>query len=129
MQYHLFPQKKGFSGRAVRVEPLEPDEHEQNLLNAAKIAGPTAGILELKQTEFRNGARQMIKEYSDPCENPLDPSVKWHKVKPGQFDDGFSKLFTAKDKQVLEALFRDFHEVLNSELDAIVGKALPVSAG
>lgn len=126
-QYHL--QGKGFSGRAVRVEPLEPDEHEENLLNAAKIVGAGASVLELRQTEFRNGSRRMIKHYSDPCADPMDPSVKWYSVKPGQFDDGFGKLFTAKDKQVLEAIFRDYHDVTNSEVDAIVGKAQPVSAG
>lgn len=129
-QYHL--KGKGFSGRAVRVRELDPLEAEDNLKAAGKLlvgqdAGPAA-MLELKKTEWRNGIKLMISEFTDPCEDPMAEGVKWKKVGAGMLDD-MGAYFTTKDVQVLEAIYRDMHEIMPSELDAIMGKALPVSGG
>ncbi len=123
-QYHL--KGKGHSGRAVRVEALPPHEAEDMLTSAAKLAGPEAGPLQIKKIEWRNGSKAFIKSYTDSCEDPLAEGVKWKKPTPGQFDE-MASYFTSKDCQVLEALYRDYHEVTQVELEAITGKALPVS--
>lgn len=124
-QYHL--KGKGHSGRAVRVEALPSHEVEANLTGAAKLAGPDGTGLEIKKIEWRNGTKIFIKSYTDPCENPLAEGVKWKKPAPGQFDE-MHVYFTAKDCQVLEALYREYHEVTQEELESITGKPLPVSA-
>ncbi len=125
-QYHL--RGKGHSSRGVRVAALQSHEVEDNLIAAAKLAGPDATPIEIKKTEWRNGIKLFIKAYTEPCENPLAADVKWKKASVSGFDDGgLAKFFTAKDCQILESLYRDYHEVTQKEMDDIVGKALPVS--
>lgn len=124
-QYHF--KGKGFSGRAVRIEELDLNQCSSNLLAAAKIVGPDATGLELKKVEWRTAIKQMIVEISDPCEDPLDASVKWKKVKPVDLDD-LSIYFKPKDMTALENIYRQYHELGESELEAITGKAIPVSS-
>lgn len=127
-QYHL--KGKGFSGRAVRVRELDPMEVEENLKAAGKLmTGQDAGagaMLELKKTEWRNGVKMMLIEISEPCEDTS--AAKWRKVSAVDLED-LGAFFTAKDVAVLEDVFRTNHEVMPAELEAIVGKALPVSEG
>lgn len=123
-QYHL--KGKGHSGRAVRVEALSPEDAEDMLTFAAKLAGDKATPIEIKKIEWRTGVKQFITKFTDPTEDPL--TATWKKATPGLFDDDMAKFFTAKDCQVLEALYRDYHEITQVELDAIVGKALPVAS-
>lgn len=126
LQYHL--SGKGFSKRGVRVRELSPEENEGNLLGAAKLVSADATIIDLKSVEWRNGVKLFIVSYTDPCEDPTAASVKWYKPKPGEFEE-LSKLFTAKDVEVLKVIFKELHEVSRDEVDAIRGKALPVSEG
>jgi hypothetical protein len=132
MQIHL--QGQSFSGRGVRYRELDPFEVEENLKGAAKILGAEATPFELKKTEWRNGAKQMIVEFSEPCEDLLavdengKPKAKWRKMTPDVLED-FSSYFKTKDLAVLEHIYRQNHEVLQNEVEAIVGKALPVSVG
>lgn len=125
-QYHLAG--KGHSGRAVRIEALEPDAAENCLTMAAKLAGTEATPIEIKKSEWRMGSKLFIVKYSEPCDDPMKPDLKWSTPKPGQFDQDMAKYFTTKDCQVLEALYREYHEVTQAELEAITGKMLPVSA-
>ena len=124
-QYHL--KGKGFSGRAVRVRELDPIEVEENLKAAAKLVPAEATVLELKKTEWRNGIKLMVVEVSDKCEDPMAPDVKWRKVTPVDLED-LGQYFKTKDVAVLEAIYRESNEVIPSELDAITGKALPVTS-
>ena len=124
-QYHLAG--KGHSNRAVRVEALEPEAAENCLTMAAKLAGPEALPIEVKKIEWRTGSKQFIVKYSDACADPLSADVKWYTPKPGQFDQDMAKYFTTKDCQILEALYREYHEITTAELEAITGKMLPVS--
>ncbi len=126
-QYHL--KGKGHNGRAVQLEPLDPDDAENCLTMAAKLAGTEATPIEIKKTEWRTGSKLFIKKYTEPTENPLAPDTKWLTPKVGQFDHDMAKYFSAKDCQVLEAIYREYHEVTQAELEAIMGKALPVSEG
>ncbi len=125
-QYHL--KGRGFSGRAVRLRELDPIEVENNLTAAAKLVSSDASVIELKKVEWRNGVKLMITEYTDPCDDPFAEGVKWKKVAGGTLED-LGTYFKAKDVLALEALYREYHEVMPAELDAIVGKAVPVSEG
>lgn len=125
-QYHL--KGRHMSNRAVRVKMLDPTETEENLQAAAKIVGPDGLVLDLKKTEWRMGVKRFIVSFSEPCEDPMAADVKWTKASPAVLDD-MGSVFTAKDLGVLEAIFRDYHEVNPAELEAIAGKALPVSGG
>lgn len=124
-QYHL--KGKGHSGRGVRIVSLPAHEVEDGLTNAAKLAGAEATPIEIKKVEWRNGVKSFIRAFTEPCENPLAEGVVWKKASVQMFEEGLAKFFTAKDCAVLESLFRDYHEVTQAELDAIVGKPLPVS--
>lgn len=126
MQQQLHLKGRGFSGRGVRVRDLVPSEVEENLTSAAKLLSKDASIIELKKTEWRNGVKRMLTEITDPCEDPMAEGVKWKKFTPAMADclDDF---FRPKDVQLLEHLYRDANEVVASEVDDIVGKAVPLS--
>ncbi len=123
--YHL--SGKRHSGRAIKVRALDETSTQDNLAAAAKFAGPETTVLELRQKESRMGVKQFVIGISDPCADPMAADVKWKKVTPADFDEGLGKYFTAKDIVVLEALYREYHDVTKDELDKITGKALPVS--
>ena len=124
-QYHL----KGprHSGRAVRLKELSSSDVNENLTQAAKLVSKDASVLELRKAEYRLGIQRFVVEISDACADPLDPTVKWKKVDPASFTEGLDSFFTAKDVQILEALYREYHEVSQQSLDDIMGKAIPVS--
>lgn len=125
-QYHL--KGKGFSGRAVICRELDPSEVEDNVTAAAKLVDKDATVIEFKKTEWRNGVKLMVVKFSEPCADPLAEGVKWKDNSAGLLDD-LGTYFTSKDVGVLQGIFRNFHEVSEDELNDIVGKALPVSAG
>lgn len=108
------------------MESLDSDQAESNLIGAARLCGPEATGIEIKKREWRNGIKLFIYEYSGPCTDPTATDVKWKKPSPGDFDS-LGKYFTAKDIQALEAVFRDYHEVMPSELEAITGKSISLS--
>lgn len=124
MKFQIHLKGKHHSGRGVRYVALDPDAHEAVLVGAAKVVSPEATILELKKIEWRNGVKCFVVEVTEPTEDPL--TAKWRKVTPGDLED-LSQYFTAKDVVVLQALYRELHEVDPAEVEAIVGKALPVS--
>lgn len=123
-QVHL--KGKYHSKRVVHVRMLDAFEVEDNLTQAAKLLGKSAEYFEIKKTEWRNGVKRFILAVSDPVDTVAE--AKMRKVNIADLDATFSDLFTAKDQQVLEAMYREFHEVSVDEVDAIVGKALPVSS-
>lgn len=124
--YHL--KGKRMCGRAVRVEAIDSADIDANLTAAAKLAGKEATVLEIKKIEWRNGVKLLVKEISEPCEDVFKLEAKqWKKVTPGLLDD-LRGYFGAKDMQFLEALFREYHDIDQAELDAIMGKAVPVAS-
>ncbi len=125
-QVHL--NGKRMSRRGVRVRMLDPDEHGEILVQAAKMVSPEAKVIELKKKEWRLGIKQFITAYTEPCDDPLAEGVKWIKADLATLDEKFGDLFGVKDCAILEDLYRDFHEVSQAEVEAIAGKALPVSA-
>lgn len=124
-QYHLTG-AKGYSGRAVRCRELDPSEVEKNLTDSAKVVGQEATIIELKKAEWRNGIKMMVVEVSDPCTDPMDPSVKWKKLNPAMLEN-LGDYFKVKDVLMLESIYREYNEVLPTELNIIMGGAKPVA--
>ena len=105
---------------------LESFEVDENLTAAAKLMGKSAEFFEIKKTEWRNGVKKFLVAVSEPTDDPMTATFK--KVDHSTLDELYPKIFTAKDAQILEGLYRDFHEVSSDDLEAIVGKALPVSS-
>lgn len=124
-QFHL--NGKRCSGRAVRVQQLDDQAVADNLTAAAKTLGKDAIYAELKKLEWKMGIRQFVVAISDPCTDPFAADVKWRKVNASDFEDGLKTFFTAKDVMVLEALYREYHEVSTEELEIITGKGKAVS--
>lgn len=125
-EYHL--KGKGHSGRALRLKPLGPSQVESNLTNAARLVGKDALYFELKKSERRSGIKEMIVEFTDPVDDPRAEGTKWRKPTHDQFVD-HDEYFTAKDWAVLESIYSDYHEVSAEEIEAISGKAVPLSEG
>lgn len=125
-QYHLSGPRN--SGRAVRVESLDYIAVSKNLDEAVKFVSENSTYGQLKKKEWMLGIAQFVKEVSDPCKDPFDPSVKWRKVTVADFEEGFSAFFNAKDMMMLEALYREYHDLTKEELDAITGKGKPVAS-
>lgn len=118
------------SRRAVRFVPLDPAEHETVQLLATKDIDPTQSMLDLRRLEWKYGLHQMIKQVTvEPVTDPYAADVKWKKVTPAILDETFKELFTAKDNQVLTALYRQYHDVTEEELKMISGKVQTVSEG
>jgi hypothetical protein len=123
---------KGFrcSGRAVRFVPLDPTELETVQLLATKEIDATSSVIDLKRHEWKLGVHQMIKQVSltaDPTMDPNGHDLKWKKVTPAVLDSEYKELFTAKDHQLLVALYRQYHDVTDEEIRAISGKVQTVS--
>jgi len=125
---------KRCSGRGVRIRSLSPDEHDKLMFEAAKLVGPDATFLELKKIEWRMGVKKMLCEVTEKGgykseDELLKDGVKWKKVTVQFLDESFDDMFNAKDVGILQAIYRELHEVNDKEIDAIMGKALPVSEG
>lgn len=125
-QIHLIG--KYHSKRVVQVRMLDSFEVEDNLTSAAKMLGKGVEYFEVKKAEWRNGVKKFIVAYSAPMDK-AEGDIKFTKADQGTMDGEYTKLFTSKDTQVLEGVYRDFHEVSQEDIDAIMGKALPVSEG
>lgn len=120
------------SGRAIRFMPLNPNEYEGVQILASKEIDAKSSIIDLKRLEWKYGVQQMIKEVSttaDVVMDPNGPDVKWRKVTPQILEEEYSKLFNAKDHNVLVALYRQYHDVSEEELKLISGNVRTVSGG
>lgn len=117
------------SGRGIRFRVLGPSETDKILINAAKIVGTEGTVIELKKLEWTLGAKMMLVEVTTSRglkELPTDKGG-WKKVDLMGLDSDYDKLFSAKDNATLQALYRQYHEVNESEVQAIISKALPVA--
>lgn len=124
-QIHL--KGKRFSGRGVKLRALDPLECEDVFTSAAKVAGKEATFIELHAIASRNGVKRFVAEITEPVDT-IDEKTKWKKVSMEYMDEHFQTVFTPKDIVVLEKMYRDFHDVSQDEVDAIVGKAIPVAS-
>ena len=133
--HQIFLNAPGCSGRAVRYRTLKPSEADAALLVAAKIAGPSASQAELQVHVQRECVRRMLVEVTtkgDLAEADV-PTAQWSKLDAGTLEMpgplSYDELFEVKDDAVLSTIYQRAHGVTKAELEAISGKALPVSAG
>lgn len=130
----------GCSGRGVRYRLLPPSERDAVLKKAASAAGEKASGIDMRLTEFREGIKAMLVSVTaetgfttfEQLAGTAEKPTKWEALSaeklelPGPLM--YDALFNAKDDAVLTGLYRRAHEVTQAEVDAIAGKALPVSA-
>lgn len=131
IQVHL--SGKRCSGRGVRFRELSASEVEENAENAAKVAlDPTAKInanaaMDLKKAEWRMGSKRMVVAVTKK-EGLKDLSgAEWMPLTQAELDADWAKYFNAKDSAMLQALYREYHEISDEEIEAVVGKAVVVS--
>jgi hypothetical protein len=120
------------SGRGVRFEILDPTARDQMLLAAATLAGDDDKKLAIIRQ--REGVRRMLRAVTRDGNLTEEqilalPETAWTKVDAQMLalDDTYKKLFTTKDDELLCWLYRDYHEITKSDVEAIAGKVRTVS--
>ena len=120
------------SGRGVRYRTLGPSEMDAVLLVGAKVAGASAGPLEIRVAANREGIKRMLVAVTTQGELTDLSEAKWSTLDAGALELpgplSYDELVTGKDDGVLSAIYRRLHEPSALEIEAIAGKALPVSA-
>lgn len=147
--YQLHLSGFGMSGRGVRLRQLEPALVHQVEEDAAKLMGPGATAYAFNQAVLAEGVSRMVAEITEPVmgvrevvgdeaepgakpaapvpRTPNDPDVEWRPVTLQQMKASAASWFTARDVAVLEQMYARLHQVSQLEIDAIMGKALPVT--
>lgn len=131
--YQALLDANGCTGRGVRFKHLTPSERDTMSRKAATLAGKEATIYDLRMLEFREGVKAMLHSVTRETSLTFEQAQAgaWQKLDahslemPGELN--YDTLFNAKDDAVLTALYRRAHEVSVAEIEAIAGKALPVS--
>lgn len=132
MLYHLAGPH--MSGRGVKLRDLTASEVDEALIAAGQQAnGDSTRFLALRP---REAARRMLVAVTDQAGLPDIDAVRaasWHRCTLLELEgmaEGAGKawaldeLFTSKDVEVLESIFRRRHDVTVAEVDAIMGKGL-----
>ena len=128
MQHQVLLDGKQCSGRGVRFRTLDPVEHEQVMITAGRAIDENASMLELRKVEWRIGVRRMLTAVTkqDGLTEASLATAEWQPVTEQALDGSYVQLFTAKDNAVLTALYRQYHEISETELDSIAKKVLRV---
>jgi hypothetical protein len=120
----------GHSWRGVRLEDLDPSVRRKAEGDAAKIAGPDATLMELRNETLNQVLRRMVVQVTTEPVESLANGARWMDTplamlaQPGQWD----KLFTARDTLALERIYNQRHEMSVQEVDLLAGKLLPVAS-
>jgi hypothetical protein len=118
----------GMSGRGVRLRQLAPEVVHEVEEQAAKLIGPGATAYAFNQAVLSEGVARMVVEVSEPARGvPEGESPEWQPVTLQQMKASASSWFGARDVAVLEQMYSRLHQVSQSEIDTILGKALPVT--
>lgn len=137
-QYEVVLSAKGCSGRGVRFRELTAPEVDGLAVEAIKAIGSDATVAQFRIAETREGIVRMLTSVTRKggltraTVRELRPA-DWQPLTEADLMNpngelAYEKLFrNSKDHAVLGALFAQYHKVSQSELDAIVGEALPVS--
>lgn len=132
LQVHL-PSK-----RAARFRLLTPTEHDEILLKAATLAGPSGSVAAIRTSQVRESLKAMLHSCTRKLVESLEEAARLEKSEwvelnaqvltiPGDFQ--YDRAFTAKDDMVLSHLYTRYHELTKDEAEAIVGKVQTVSVG
>lgn len=127
LQLHLNGDR--MNGRGVRIRILSPALVREAEENGAKIAGPTATLGKLRTCQIHECLRLMVRAVTvkPGLKNLQDPGIEWKPVDAGLLLVYWDTFFGEKETQVLTVAYNRFHEVTVGEVDAILGKALPVA--
>lgn len=118
----------GMSSRGVRLRQLAPEGVHEVEEQAAKLIGPGATAYAFNQAVLSEGVARMVVEVSSPIrELPEGAEIDWQPVTLQQMKASAGSWFTARDVAVLEQMYSRLHQVSQSEIDTILGKALPVT--
>ena len=127
---------KRCSGRGVKIRTLSPDERDRASIVAAKVAGKDAQIIEFSTAQLKEFVTLSVVEVTKQSgfktmDDLMKPDVEWIKVTPAEFAfEGplkYSKLFNAKDDDILGHVVNSLLVASRDEVEDIVGKALMVS--
>ena len=126
LQAHL--NLKHMSRRGVRLRLLTYAETQKCENSAASLVGDGT-FAEFRNAVFHEGVLRMISAVTEPVDE-ITEKTKWTPVTFQQLSDPMgdlsaNKLFGARDLNLLEALYRDYHEVTQDEVDIVVGKGKP----
>lgn len=143
------------SGRGLRYALLSPTQVDNVMLAAAKTLTPSASTrIDLDTAELKFGVTTMVKQVSrdrltkkrseavlaadgvtviEPAKvdyDVKDPAIQWDDFNYGGVHDdpAYNKLFTARDHEALKGIYRREHTTTAMDVDAIMGKAVPVAA-
>jgi len=124
-QYHLTA--PGCSRKGIRVRALSATDMDAALEAAAKLLSPDATPVQIARTENRMGAEAMLVEVSKAPSDSAEAllTAAWEPFDP----NARRPQLNAKDWNVLMSIYVRTYSVSRSELDDIMGKALPVAAG
>ncbi len=132
LQFALPKSLPKHAGRGVRFEILDPTTRDQMLLAVATLAGEDDKKLAILRQ--REGVRRMLRAVTRDGNLTEEqilalPESAWTKVDAQGLadDEAYRKLFTTKDDELLCWLYRDYHEITKSDVDAIAGKVRTVS--
>jgi hypothetical protein len=131
-QYHL--NLDGMSGRGVRVRMLSPSEVAKSDRDGSAVAGPKAGLMDLRAAQQFEGLKRMLVEVTTDAglKELQGDAVRWTKVTLQDLDmpgpRHIDVLFTPRDIGALQNIFARLHEVRLDEVDALMGKALDVAS-
>jgi len=121
------------SGRGVKFRRLKPSEVDDVSLKAAKTVDKDASGLEFRYATLREGVRAMLtattkKSSFKKPEELLAEGVEWEPLDLAKLLDGYDDYFgNPKDDAILAEIYKTEHEVTKQEVEAILGKVLPVS--
>jgi hypothetical protein len=91
-------------------------------LAAAKQVTPQSLQSEFNSIVEKEGIEMMVREVSEPGENPQ----KWKKVNAELLHGEWKKFFGLKDTIALKAVYRKEHNITEKELEAIMEKKVDV---
>ena len=121
------PRISGYSGRAVRIVTLTPDQVDHNEKVAAEGLGKEATVYEFSNVATRLGLEQMVVEMTEPVSPEALSGEPWRKVTAKELNAEWSTLFTSKDTTMLKRIYAREHVVTEAEVDMIMsGKVLVV---
>lgn len=105
-------------------------------MDAAKLVAAEASALEygtklnrelLKRTLVSTTATAGLKTHDELL---AVPAADWKTRTIGEYETGaLDELFTARDYTILLSIMRQLYDATQDDIDAIMGGALPVSAG
>lgn len=129
---------KGCSGRGVRLRDIDPDMRDRISVDTAKLVGKDATVAEYGVAEARQLVVASISAVTKGAVKDADalvalPESEWIPLDPQKLDADptsathYRNLFSAKEDSVISGIVRRVNTATADEVEAIMGKAIPLS--